>query len=100
MTLEDLRTIIDYHYWARDRLLEELEPLSAEQFTRSLTSSFGSIRDTVAHVHSSEWAWHQRWRGTSPTAHLPPDRFPDVASVCRAWSELEQQVRAFLGGLS
>ena len=36
MNLQDLRTLLDYHYWARDRLLDALEPLTAEQFNRDL----------------------------------------------------------------
>jgi uncharacterized damage-inducible protein DinB len=99
MNVQDLQTLLDYHYWGRDRLLEELDALTTEQFTRPLTSSFASIRDTVAHAHSAEWIWYQRWRGESPTAHLPAGRFPDAASVRSAWAELEQQVRAFINGL-
>ena len=88
--------MLDYHYWARDRLIEALDLLTPEQFTRDLGSSFKSIRDTVAHLHAAEWAWHQRWLGTSPTALLPHDRFADLASVTAAWKELEGQVRGFV----
>jgi uncharacterized damage-inducible protein DinB len=99
MTLTDLQTLVDYHYWARDRLLEAIEPLSAEQWRRDLGSSFKSIHETVAHIYAAEWAWHQRWQGNSPTALFPAEKLPDVASVRGAWSELEANVRAFLAGL-
>lgn len=99
MTLQDLRTMLDYHYWARDRLLDALDPLSPEQFTRDLGSSFKSIRDTVAHTYAAEWAWHQRWLGQSPTALLQYDQFADVASVRAAWAALEAKMRAFLDEL-
>jgi uncharacterized damage-inducible protein DinB len=99
MTLTDLQTLVDYHYWARDRLLEAIEPLSAEQWRRDLGSSFKSIHETVAHIYAAEWAWHQRWQGNSPTALFPAEKLPDVASVRGAWSELEAKVRAFLAGL-
>lgn len=99
MNLQDLDTLLDYHYWARDRMLDALEPLTAEQFTRDLGSSFTSIRDTVAHIYAAEWAWYRRWQGESPTALLPADLFPDVAAIRRQWSELEAKVRAFLGSL-
>ncbi len=72
--------MLDYHYWARDRLLDALEPLTADQFNRDLGSSFKSIRETVAHTYAAEWAWHSRWRGESPTALLPSEAFPDVAA--------------------
>jgi uncharacterized damage-inducible protein DinB len=99
MTLQDLQTMIDYHYWARDRLFNALEPLTPEQYTRDLGSSFTSIRDTVTHVYAAEWAWYQRWQGESPTALLPSDRFGDLAALRQAWSEHEQKMRAYVGSL-
>ena len=91
MNLTDLRTMLDYHYWARDRLLEVVEPLTPEQFTRDLGSSFKSIRDTVVHTYSAEWAWYERWNGRSPTAALPFDQFPDVASLRAAWTDHDRR---------
>jgi uncharacterized damage-inducible protein DinB len=99
MNLQDLRTLVDYHYWARDRLLEAIEPLSVEQLNRDLGSSFKSIRETVVHIYAAEWAWHARWQGNSPTALLSSDAFPDVAAIRRAWSEHEAKMRAFLDRL-
>jgi len=93
---QDLLTLIDYHYWARDRLLDALEPLTAEQLTRDMGSSFRSIRDTAAHIYAAEWAWHSRWRGESPTALLASDMFPDVATLRTAWNDLERSVRELL----
>ena len=91
----DLHTLLDYHYWARDRVLDAVEQLSAEQFTRHMGSSFGSVRDTVVHVYSAEWIWYSRWQGDSPTAMLAPEIFPDVVSIRNAWREHEAKVRAF-----
>jgi uncharacterized damage-inducible protein DinB len=99
MNLQDLRTMLDYHYWARDRLLDALEPLSPDQITRDLGSSFKSILETIAHTYAAEWAWHSRWHGHSPTALLPADQFPDLASVRAAWSQHEAKMRAFLDEL-
>jgi uncharacterized damage-inducible protein DinB len=99
MNLHDLQTMIDYHYWARDRLLDALEPLTLDQYTRDLGSSFKSIHETMVHVYSAEWAWHSRWTGTSPTELIPSSRYPDVASLRRAWSEEEAKVRRFVDGL-
>lgn len=99
MTLQDLRTMLDYHYWARDRLLDALQSVAPEQLTRDLGSSFKSIHETIVHTYSAEWAWYSRWQGTSPTALLPADQFPDLASVRAAWTELETKLRAFVDGL-
>ena len=99
MNLQDLRTMLDYHYWARDRLLDALEPLTAEQFTRDLGSSFKSIHETVAHIYAAEWAWYSRWQGQPPAALLPADQFPDVASIRQAWTAHEVKMRAYVDGL-
>ena len=99
MTLQDLRTMLDYHYWARDRLLDALQAVAPEQLTRDLGSSFKSIHETLEHTYSAEWAWHSRWLGTSPTALLPADQFPDLGAVRGAWTELEAKLRAFVDGL-
>ena len=79
MNLQELRTLLDYHYWARDRVLDAAEKLTPDQLTRNLGSSFGSVRDTLAHTYAAEWAWCQRWQGESPTSPPPADLF----SRCR-----------------
>jgi uncharacterized damage-inducible protein DinB len=98
--LQDVKTLIDYHYWARDRLIEALEPLTPDVYARDLGGSFGSIRATAAHIYVAEWAWHERWHGRSPTAPLPLDRVGDVATLARNWRALEASVRAFVDRMS
>jgi len=99
VTRQDVRTLLDFHYWARDRMFDALEALTSEQFTRNLGNSFPSVRDTVVHIYAAEWVWYERWQGHSPTALLPADQFPDVATVRRDWLEHEQKVRAFVDGI-
>lgn len=99
MQLHDLKTLLDYHYWARDRVLDAAATLPPDQFTREIESSFRSVRDTLVHVCSAEWAWHSRWTGASPTAHLSAELFPDVATLRSRWRVLEDQVRAFVDRL-
>lgn len=94
MNLQELRMLLDYHYWARDRILDAAAALTPDQLTRSLGSSFGSVRDTLAHTYAAEWAWCRRWHGESPTSLLPPDLFPDVTTFRTKWAELESDVRA------
>src|SRR6058998_3108111 len=100
MNLQDLQTMIDYHYWARDRLLDALESLPPEQYNRDLGSSFKSIRETITHIYAAEWAWYMRWQGESPTTLLPADRFPDLSALRTAWGEQETRLRAFVDGLN
>jgi len=99
MTLTELQTLFDYHYWARDRLLDSVERLQPEQFTRHLGNSFAAIRDTLVHLYSADWIWCSRWEGESPTGMLSPADFPDVASIRAAWGSHERRVRSVLGRL-
>ena len=99
MDRADLRTLVDFNYWARDRMLAAVEPLTADQYLRDLGNSFRSVRDTVVHTYSAEWVWYTRWQGESPTAPIPFDRFPDLASLWTAWRELEGSIRRFVDGL-
>ena len=96
MNLRDVHLLIDYHYWARDRLLTAVEVLTPDQFTRDVGSSFRSVRDTLAHIYSAEWVWHSRWLRDSPTAHVAPDIFTDVGAIRTMWLDHEARVRAFL----
>jgi uncharacterized damage-inducible protein DinB len=99
MNLQDLRTLLDYHYWARDRMFEALDRLSADEATRDLGGSFRSVHDTVAHLYAADHAWYSRWQGQSPAALLTGAAFPDLSAIQRAWFEHETQVRAFVESL-
>ncbi len=100
MDLQDLQTLVNYHYWARDRLLDAVERLTPEQYTKNLGNSFSSIRDTLAHLYGADWLWCSRWEGGAPQ-DLPDVRtFPDKLSDIRTmWKTQEQKVRAVLDRL-
>ena len=99
MNLHDLVMLVDYHYWARDRLLEAVEPLTPEQFTRTIENSFPSIRDTLVHLYGAEVVWSERWEGRSPTTMIAASEFPDLASIRRAWAEEETTIRGWVARL-
>ena len=96
MDYATLQTLVDYHYWARDRVLAAVEPLTTEQFTRNLGNSFPSVRDTLVHLFSADWVWCSRWEGGNPRAMLDPAIYPDVATLRAAWVDHEQKVRGIL----
>ena len=94
MDVTELRQLVDYHYWARDRLLVAVERLSPDDFTRDLGSSFHSVRDTLVHLYSAERIWCARWQEQPPRAAAQAGGFADVASLRTAWRDLEAEVRA------
>jgi uncharacterized damage-inducible protein DinB len=94
MNSDYLRQLLDFHYWARNRVLAAVELLTAEQYERPMGSSFSSIRDTLNHIYQAEWIWFERWNGVSPTSF--PEAIPDLAALRAKWSELEGKVRAYV----
>lgn len=70
MDTAELNELIGYDEWANERFAAALREVSDEVFTAPVASSFGSLRDTFAHIVSAEWIWLRRWKGDSPTA--PP----------------------------
>ena len=97
MHIEDAITLLDYHYWARDRMFDAVALLTPEQYTRDLGSSFTSVRDTIVHTYGAEWIWYSRWAGTSPTSPPDPAAFPDVPSIRDAWTSQGEKTKLFLG---
>ena len=99
MNFDELQILIDYHYWARDRVLDAVEPLTADQLTRDLANSFPSVRDTLVHLYGAEWIWCARWEGESPEVLPAASAFPDLVTIRHAWDEQERRVRAVLDRL-
>ncbi|WP_053334087.1 DinB family protein [Gemmatimonas phototrophica] len=61
------RTLVDYHDWARDRMLEAVLALGDDEDNCALGSSFPSVRDTLRHTFGAEVVWLCRWQGESLT---------------------------------
>jgi uncharacterized damage-inducible protein DinB len=98
--MDEIFELFEYNRWANDRLLNAVEPLSTEQFTRDLKSSFLSVRDTVVHIMGAEWIWLQRWLGTSPAG--APDEWgvATLETIRERWAEIEAQRKTFLASLT
>ena len=99
VTRDYLLLLLDYHYWARDRLFQAVGALTSEQYARPMGSSFASVRDTLNHTYFAEWVWHSRWQGESPSA-FPAAAPMDVEALRSLWVAREAMVRAFVSGQS
>jgi len=85
----DIEQLFEYNRWANDRVLTAVSSLSPEQFTKDLSNSFPSVRDTLVHMVWAEWIWLMRWRGESPKIVFNPADFPTVARLKEKWREIE-----------
>ena len=59
-----------YNLWANLRLLDACIQLSDEQLDANMIGTFGSVRETLMHLFSSEEGYARALTGTSPTPLL------------------------------
>jgi uncharacterized damage-inducible protein DinB len=99
ITYDALLTLVDYHYWARDRLFAAIDTLTDEQLRRPLGNSFPSVFDTIVHLCGADWIWRSRWQGESPMALPKPELYDDLRRVRAAWLDEERHIRAIVNRL-
>ena len=100
MTVETLRQLYDYAYWANGQLLDVVRKLTPEEFTKSVAGGWGSVRTTLVHTMSAEWGWLGRSGGTERGPRLDPEKFPTVESLVEQWDEVRTDALEFLATLS
>ena len=99
MTVQDLKDIYEYNYWANKKVLDVASQLTPEQFTQPVAGSYGSIRNTMVHMMSTEWGWLSRCGGHARGEALKADAYPTFEAVLKTWTAVESYVREFLSGL-
>jgi uncharacterized damage-inducible protein DinB len=100
MKPDEMRALYDYNAWANHRSLGAASKLATEKFVQPMGSSFGSVRDTLAHIYGGEWIWLERFQGRSPSALPDTTQFADAASLRERWNELEPRLLGFVRGLT
>jgi uncharacterized damage-inducible protein DinB len=81
-----LHDFFKYNLWANLRLLDACAQLSDAQLDAAMIGTFGSVRETIMHLCSSEEGYARTLTGVSPTPMLRE------LSVFPGFSELRQRV--------
>ena len=97
MTPQEMLVLYEFNAWADRRMLGAVAAVKQEEFLRPMGSSFGSLRDTAAHIYGAEWVWLERFQGRSPASLPDAGEFQDVASLQKKWAELEGRLLGFVG---
>ena len=100
MNPAEMLGLYEYNAWADRRVLEAASALSAEQFTKPLSSSFSSVRDTLGHIYGVEWLWLERFQGRSPSAIPDAKEFEHIEQLKTRWVEFEPVLLNFVRGLT
>ena len=100
MTPQEMLVLYEFNAWANRRILGAVAAVKQEEFLRPMGSSFGSLRDTAAHIYGAEWVWLERFQGRSPASLPDTTQFKDVASLRERWNEHEARLLGFVRGLT
>jgi len=103
MTPDEIRVLYDYNAWANRRMLDACAALSDEQFTRTIVSSFPSVRETLIHILAAEWIWLERWQERALTQSEWEGfagQFTGLASIGNYWTALEKKRQDFIAALT
>jgi uncharacterized damage-inducible protein DinB len=99
MNLADVKILIDFNFWASNRLFTVLERLSEEQYAREMGSSHGGIRGTLAHILASHEMWLSRWRGDPKPTTIDAEGGPAFPRARQFWESMQRELASFVEGL-
>jgi uncharacterized damage-inducible protein DinB len=100
VTTKDVQDLYEYGRFANRRLLDAVSTLTAEEFTRSVGGTYGSVRTTFVHLLGAEWGWLARCGGPERGDRLKPENYPTFASVVTLADKVAGYERDFLPTLS
>jgi uncharacterized damage-inducible protein DinB len=90
---------LEYHAWATQRILESVEPLSAEELHRDMKTSHSSVWGTLEHGFQADAVWLRRHEGVVD-AKLTDVGVADFESLRKQWPELQSRWIAWAGSLN
>jgi uncharacterized damage-inducible protein DinB len=100
MKPDEIMTLYDYAWWARDRLLNAAAGLSDEEFARDAGFTYKSLRGILVHAMDAEASWCSRF--LREEVEPPPEdgELTSVDSLKARWAEEEAKLRGFLKGVT
>lgn len=102
---EAIPLLLDYLFWARDRVLATAAELPAAALRETPSLHGRGLRATLVHELDVEMGWRARLRGEQESAwgteaEIKPDDFPTLGDLMARWRAEEAQTRAWIAGLS
>lgn len=91
MTPAEIQTHLKYSTWASQRLLDAARKLSADDLTRNVGVSHGSILGTLSHIHFADRIWYSRVVDSSE----PIIRESDLATLEKEWPAIQRKWEAW-----
>ncbi len=99
MNVQDIARLFAYNKWANARFVAAAATLTEGQLAAQVTSSFPSVRATLAHIVGAEWLWLRRWLGEHPAA-TPPWLESPLPVLRERLAEVERERDRYVAALS
>ena len=101
MRIEELRTLLEFNYWANERLREFAGKVPVEELMRARGMNYESLLGTLVHILDAEWSWRVGCEtGTWPNEDLTVQTIPDLAALRARCDEEAAGMRSFLSSLA
>lgn len=100
MSADSIRKLYRYNQWAWGRVWPSLEQLPDEAVKAERPFFWGSLHGLAVHGAFAEGVWLRRLHGESPQKMWDPAEFADTAAVRARWEAGNQQLQAYLAGLT
>ena len=100
MDLETIQQLFAYNGWANQRNVAGCESISNEQFLQQVGGSFGSVRNTLAHIMDVEWLYHERWQGRAPSTFPKAENYSNLSDIKARWKSIDADVNLYVSALS
>ena len=99
MSIQDLKCLFDYMYWANCQMWECAIALNDQQLSTDLDYSVGSIRAHLVHMVSMDNLWiNFLWH--DDVEFLTDRQLPTLIKIREEWDALEEEMRDFLSTLT
>jgi len=103
--LQMIKVFYAYNSWATSQLIKALEKLNEEEITTPGCSGNGSMRETTAHLLTTQWgwfSWFDKSKGAqeSMTLRLSPEEINRPEKLLKKWREIDQQTNDCIERLS
>ena len=102
MIADYFRTMLDYQYWCRDRLLAATDGMSDEELAKPNGFTYGNILGILAHCLGAEYIWFQRMHARPIDRETAPNQntINTLADLKARWQETEAEWRRYVAEMT
>lgn len=90
--------LADYNIWANNIAIGWLQQIDDQQWEKSVSSSFGSIRQTALHIASAEKIWIDYWKKEPDPVFLSAVFTGTKSELIDIWRKSSAGLKDFIEG--